>query len=126
MKRLWIVLAIIAGILAISLWGLWHLNKVTDQMESTLEQISAAVEKEEGDQVKVLTAEFQLEWHQQEEILVRYIHHESLDAITSAVARLPALARYEQYPELASEVERVQELLNHVREAEFPTWKNIC
>lgn len=125
MKRLWIVSAILVFIIGIGGWGLWHITRVTNEMENSLERISEAVEKKESGQLQELTANFELEWHKNEEIMVRYIHHEALDPITGAVARLPALARYEQYPELAAEVERIQELIYHVWKAEIPNWENI-
>ena len=57
--------------------------------------------------------------------MVHYIHHDELDTLTGAVARLPAYAFYEQYPDLAAETERIQELICHIWESEIPSLKNI-
>ena len=125
MKWLWIVLAIILFIFAICSLSLWHLLVVTDQMETTLEQMSQAVMQEEYSHLDTLIADFQEEWHQNEDIMVRYIHHEALDTVTGAAARLPALARYGLYGELAAEIERIQELLYHICQSEIPSFRNI-
>lgn len=125
MKRLWIVAAILLFILGISGAGLLHLNRVTDEMETTLEQLAEATEHRRTAQMNELSAAFQDEWRKNEEVMVRYIHHDALDAITGFVALLPPLARHEQYAALAAEVERIQALLCHIREAEVPNWKNI-
>ncbi len=125
MKRLWIALCVLVLVWGFSGLSLWHLTRAANQMETTLEQISDAIDKQEADQLKELTAQFQLEWHRNEEIMIHYVHHDELDILTGAVARLPALALYEQYPELAAETERIQELIYHIWESEIPNLKNI-
>ena len=125
MKRLWIALSVLVMVWGFSGVSLWHLTRAANQMEATLEQISEAIDKQDAAKLKELTAQFQLEWHHHESFMVHYIHHDALDTLTGAVARLPAYAFYEQYPDLAAETERIQELIYHIWESEIPSLKNI-
>lgn len=125
MKRLWIALAIVVLLVGVSTAGLLHLLHATDELQTHLSAITDALEADEQDALIRLTDDFAAHWQKTEAVLLRFIHHEALDTITGVVARLPALARWHAYPELAAEVARLQELISHVREAEIPNLQNI-
>ena len=99
--------------------------RITDEMEASLSDLSAAIEEGSNARIIHLAEQFQSQWQENEKLLLRYIHHEALDAIDSTTARLPALARYEDYGELAAEVARLQELIDHVYDSEVPNFRNI-
>ena len=125
MKRLWIVFGIVAVILAASGLSLWHLGAVSQRMDASLQELSEAVEARDDARLQALTAAFLEEWEQDEHLMMRYIHHDELDAINGCAARLPALARYGDYPELAAELDRMRHLVRHIWESEAPSLRNI-
>ncbi len=125
MKRFWIALGIIVIILAVSCWGLYRLDSIIDELNSTLQQLETAVGQQDFESTMDLSQQFLEQWKDHQNTLERYIHHEALDEVTGLAAQLPALAAYKQYPLLSAQTARLKELLHHVREAEFPTLTNI-
>ncbi len=125
MKRVWIALGLVAAILAGGIFSLWHLERITREMGNSLEQLSLAVEQQDDARILELALMFQEQWQQFEPGIRRYIHHDELESITGGSARLAALARYQDYGELAAETDRMRHLVNHILESERPTLKNI-
>ena len=125
MKRVWVALGLVALILAGGLLALWHLEKITGEMEDTLGQLAQAVERQEDGRILALSQAFREQWERAEPGIRRYVHHDELDAITGGCARLAALARYRDYGELAAETDRMRLLVAHMLEAERPTLGNI-
>ena len=56
---------------------------------------------------------------------MQFIYHDELDTATGIVARLRALALYQDYPELSAEIDRLQHLIRHICESQMPVYKNI-
>ena len=125
MKRIITVIVIIVLMIGLSTAALVHLITATDQMQHTLDQILEAVEQNKIGQVQNLTDQFQKQWTKNENIMTRYIHHDELDLIHGIVARLAPLIRYNDIAEYTAEVERLRELIWHIRESEIPSLKNI-
>lgn len=125
MKRLWIVLVILVGIIWVSTSSLLHLIRATEQMTTTLDALSDAIGSGDEKTLYELSEKFCDQWEEHEAVMLRYIHHDELDAITGSAVRLPALVKYNDTAQLAAEIDRLRHLLRHVRDAEFPTIKNI-
>lgn len=124
MKRVWIVCGIVLSILLLSGLSLWHLSVVTTELDERLQQLSDAVDQKDAG-LETLAADFESLWEDRESMMMRYIHHDELDAITGTVARLKALAAWQDYPELAAEIDRLQHLVRHIFESELPTIMSI-
>lgn len=125
MKRLIIVLVIVVLILGQGVWSVIQLDGITGRMEQELDSMAAMVERQDRTSLLEKTASFQTLWEHEEKHMMRYIHHDELDAITGAVARLNALARYNDYGELAAEVDRLRHLVRHIYESEMPSLHSI-
>ena len=125
MKRFFLSIVICAAIVAACIFSLFRITKVTDELTASLNQIASAVEQQNTDQVIDLVGNFQKDWEQNEKTLMQYIHHDELDTATGIVARLKALARYQDYPELSAEIDRLKHLIRHICESQMPIYKNI-
>ena len=125
MKRFFLSIVICATIIGACIFGLFRIIKVTDQLTASLNQIATAVEQQNTDQVIDLVGNFQKEWENNEKTLMQFIHHDELDTATGIVARLKALARYQNYSELSAEINRLEHLIRHICESQMPIYKNI-
>lgn len=125
MKRFFLSIIICMIIIAACVFGLFRIIKVTDQLTASLNQIAAAVEQQNTDQIIDLVGDFQQDWEKNEKTLMQFIHHDELDTATGIVARLKALARYQDYPELSAEIDRLRHLIRHICESQMPIYKNI-
>ncbi|WP_101911119.1 DUF4363 family protein [Marasmitruncus massiliensis] len=125
MKRFFLSIVICTAIITACIWGLFRITKVTDQLTASLNQIASAVEQQNTDQVVDLVGDFQKDWEENEKTLMQFIHHDELDTATGIVARLKALARYQDYSELSAEIDRLQHLIRHICESQMPIYKNI-
>lgn len=125
MKRVWLVSALVAVILILGILSLSHLNKVTKEMEVRLDQLADSVERQDKNFLEKQASDFEAFWEDKEHEVMRYIHHDELDTITGTVARLSALAKYEDYSELAAEIDRLRHLVRHIYESELPSFQSI-
>ena len=125
MKRLWIAVGILAVILSISGWSLYHLEVTTDQMGAELDTIAQTIAQQDFEKLQQQIETFLQNWDNHEQMLTRYIHRDELDTITDCVFRLSALERHGEYTELAVEIDRLRHLILHVRSCELPTFGNI-
>lgn len=125
MKRLIIVVCMVILILGVGFLSLFQLNRITSRLETELDGLAELVESQSGAELRARTESFQSLWENEEKVMMRYIHHDELDTITGTVARLGALARYEDYPELAAEIDRLRHLVRHIYESETPSLHSI-
>lgn len=125
MKRLLIVVGMVIIILGVGFLSLFQLSRITLRMENELDGLAELVGSRSAEELQSRTADFQLLWENEEKVMMRFIHHDELDTITGTVARLKALAQYEDYPELAAEIDRLRHLVRHIYESETPTFHSI-
>lgn len=125
MKRFLIVMALLALILGVGVTSLVQLARITDRMEAELAQLADMVDAQDEAQLTKRAEAFQDLWEKEERVMMRFIHHDELDTITGTVARLGALARYKDYPELAAEIDRLRHLVRHIYESELPSFHSV-
>lgn len=125
MKRFVIVIIMLAGIIGAGCFSLFRLKNIVDRMETELSGLSELVEQKQVQDLQKKTQEFQQLWEDEERVMMRYIHHDELDAITGTAARLLDLAKYEDYPELAAEISRLRHLIRHIYESEMPSFQSV-
>lgn len=125
MKRVWIVSCIVAAIIGMGVFSIMQLGQVKDEMEKALEHLSQVVLLEDSEQLSKEAEEFEHLWETKELMIMRYIHHDELDSITGKVARLRALAKYEDYAEFAAEIDSLRHLIEHIYESEQVSWQSI-
>lgn len=125
MKRFVIVMVMLAGILGSGFFSLFRLKNIVDQMETELSVLSELAEQKQAQDLQQKTQEFQQLWEDEERVMMRYIHHDELDTITGTAARLLALAKHENYAELAAEIARLRHLIRHIYESEMPSFQSI-
>ncbi|MBC8584679.1 DUF4363 family protein [Youxingia wuxianensis] len=125
MKRVGVAVVVFALLIALSGLSLWHLHTVTQDMTETLSQIKEYINNNEIGQAQSLTDQVIHQWHVNEKVMTRYVHHHQLDEITGIIARLPSLAQYGDISEFAAEVEHTRVLIAHIWDSEIPSPKNI-
>ena len=64
-------------------------------------------------------------WASLDQDIGHYVRHSHIDDISRGMARLPALARHEDFSEFSSELSLIRWQLDHIWEAEKPYWRNI-
>ncbi len=125
MKRFVIVIIMLTGILGAGCFSLFRLKNIVDQMETELSSLSELVEQKQGQDLQQKIQDVQRLWEDEEQVTMRYIHHDELDTITGTVARLFPLAEYENHAELAAEISRLRHLIKHIYESELPTLQSV-
>lgn len=125
MKRFIIAAVLVVTIIGVGFVSIFQLARMTDLMSAELDSLLVSVYAKEQAQVLEKADKFQKLWEEEERSMMRYIHHDELDAITGTVARLEALAQYEEYPELAAEIDRLRHLVRHIYESEMPSFSSI-
>jgi hypothetical protein len=137
MKRLWIVMVIIAGILTSGYLSLWHIDREIKQMDAGLTEIKKSVENKKIDQAFQLADALSAEWEKSLKVMMHYVYKDDLEAITNMVSHLRALIKYENdgyaddssghdgFEELVAEMESLRKMLNHLKEDQTPTFRTV-
>ena len=112
-----IILLLSIGFCALSIY---HLTQVHDEMLDDLTRIEQAAELEDTPLIHDLCLDLESKWQEGEYLLLSHIHHDRVEEITTSVARLPALAKYEHYGELLAEVNLIRSNVEHLWESEVP------
>ena len=127
MKRLYISVALIVLLAALSGLHVWHLNGFTSQLTGLLTQAQAQVERENWDEAARLTHQVKELWMDHEGYLHVTLHHADIDAILISMDEaLAFLEGGEKQPaEYAAVNARLLTQLGLLVEAELPTLTNL-
>lgn len=127
MRRLYISVALILLLAALSGLHLWHLNDFTGQLTGQLTRAQEMAGQEDWEGAARLTQEVKDRWTDHEGYLHVTLHHEDIDAIlVSLDETLAFLEGAEKQPaEYAASNARLLTQLGLLVEAELPTLKNI-
>ena len=127
MRRLYISVALIALLAALSGLHIWHLNGFTSQLTSLLTQAQEQVARENWDEAARLTHEARDRWMKHEGYLHVTLRHSDTDAIQISMDEaLAFLEGGEKQPaEYAAVNARLLTQLGLLAEAELPTLTNL-
>lgn len=125
MKRFAIACAIFLSMLIFSGFTLNDLYHTKIELLDKLDQIQSEAESGNYEKAAALSHDFNEYWDEEEKILIRYIRHTPLDAITSISARMESLARYEDVGQLLAHVEELRVNVLHLWDSEVPFIRNL-
>ncbi len=117
---------IIAGMIMVALWVFnnYSLSLLDSRGQDILEQIKSIEEQIDSGQSQNLQSactQLREDWITTERVWSRLVRRDELDDITSAMARLPALAQWEEQAELQAGLEQVEVLILDVLAFETPS-----
>lgn len=125
MKRLWAAAAILAISLVLCWLGLRTTLGLSDGLNATLQEASAAAEEGDLEQALLLSEQAQKSWRESHRVLSTYIPHTRLEAIDLSLAALPSLAQNGAVDSFQSECARASVQITSLEEAEMPILENI-
>ena len=126
MKRFYLSLGVFALVLSVCGYALFRVWDTRGELLQRTDEILRLTQQETDDRrVAERCEELARYWEQEESSMVRYVRHAHLDEITSAIARLPALAGQEDRAELQAELEVVRTVIDRVWDSELPFFRNI-
>ena len=127
MKRLYISVALIVLLAALSGLHIWHLNDFTGQLTDLLTRAQEQVEQENWDEAARLTRQAKARWMEHECYLHVTLRHTDTDAIQISMDEaLAFLEGGEKQPaEYAAVNARLLTQLGLLVEAELPTITNL-
>lgn len=127
MKRLYVSVALITLLAALSGLHVWHLNDFTGQLTALLTQAQERVEQEDWEGAARLTHQVKERWVSHEGYLHVTLHHADIDAILISMDEaLAFLEGGEKQPaEYAAVNARLLTQLELLIEAELPTLTNL-
>lgn len=127
MKRLYISLALLALLAALSTAHILYLHSFTGELTELLTQAQEQVDQENWEQAEELTSHAQDRWVENEAYLHTTLHHADIDAILISFGEtLAYLQGQEHQPaEYAAANAKLITQLKLLIEGELPTWKNL-
>ncbi len=125
MKRVWAAGAILVVVLGLSIAGLSFSNHIISDMRGEIEQVQQALESDRLDEAKEHSEELLRLWREHYALLCTYIQHSKLEQVDQSLSVLAPQLKYEDFPQLASELGRAYSQLEHLKDTEFPKLENI-
>jgi len=117
-KRLVIVLFILAGIIAVCLYSLHRVGEVKARIHAYGDTLSTAIKEEDGDAARRAATALAEYWQEEQQWMIVFFRHVEVDSISSAVARLTAFADAEEYSDLDAELRTILWQIDHIWRSE--------
>ena len=124
MKRMWISVGILAGILALCTFSLWWQLSTIHNLQNMLEAAQAAVEADDPT-AAVKTSAFARECKRAGEQFAFLARHEDACPLQESATLLPTLLETGNKEDYFSEVSRCRFFLEELRREELPLLGNI-
>lgn len=127
MKEIIIIISILIIIFAGSIITQMYLNKTSALLIDKLENIKSDIENEEFDREKVSkkAEEMYSEWEKINEKWSVIILHDEIDLIETALIKMKAEIKSGEIEDSMAEIDTSIFLLNHIKEKEKTSLKNI-
>ena len=127
MKKIIIIISILIIIFAGSIITQMYLNKTSALLIDKLENIKSDIENEEFDREKVSkkAEEMYSEWEKINEKWSVIILHDEIDLIETALIKMKAEIKSGEIEDSMAEIDTSIFLLNHIKEKEKTSLKNI-
>ncbi len=125
MKRLWIALLLLAGLLAGTLLHTWSLDGFTRGLTGSLERAQQLAQADRWQEAAALTEEALQNWSDRDVYLHVLLRHADTDQIYAGFREVLALLGSGEYGEYAAANARLVTQIGLLSEAEQLTLKNI-
>ena len=103
MKRLWLGVGVLLGLLAVSLWAMEYAQQTHQSISDILEEAALAVQEENWTKARALQQQAVEQWEKSWSITAALSDHTELDEIDAGFARLEAYCRDGHVTDFAAE-----------------------
>ena len=125
MKRLWIAVVILCGVVALCGGSSRYRHRSVAKMLDTLDQLEQAVATGNAADAEQLAEELTRYYEQCSRMLLCYTTHSDMTESQETVALLPTLLRQGNEDELQMEIARLRAELDYLRQIDDPLLQNI-
>ena len=125
MKKALLALALLGGMLFVSVWNMHHLDAFTDQLENTLVRSRARWELGDAEGASALAEQALNDWFDAESYTHVFIRHAEVDSATDAFYDLLAALSDEDTSSAGRAYERVIAHLHMIDAMEHVTLKSV-
>ncbi len=125
MKRLYLAVLILAGLLAGSLLSAGWVGELTDSCRTRLFEAQALAERGEWAQARAVTQEVAQAWEDREFALYALMHHDEVDEIVLSLETVREYLEAEEAGRYAAANAALMEQLRLLAEMERPSLENV-
>lgn len=125
MRRFWIGVGILVGLLAVGLWAMWVMDDVHGSISENLRQASQAVQEFGWEKADALTDSAKADWEKYWSFSAAMADHTAMDEIDALLAQLDVYRQRENVTAYAAACARLAELIGALEEGHRLSWWNI-
>lgn len=125
MKRLWIGAVLLAVAIGLCVASQAYLHRQTTVLLSYLDELEAGYQAEDRETAAYWADKLAVEYEQRTALMDCFVAHSDLADSRETAVMLPAILEQDGREELQMEIARLREQLEHLRQIDRPTWRNV-
>lgn len=125
MRRLWIGLGILIGLLVVGLWSMERMEDIHSVIASELTQAAAVLQEENWSRADALMASARKNWERHWKFTASMADHTTLDEVDGTFAQLEVYRLRREPTACAATCARLAEQVAALEEAYLLNWWNI-
>lgn len=125
MKRLGIVLCLLAAMILVSIYSIYRVERMHGEMTARLDEIAETTAREDSEALVEQVGALRDYWDREEKTLILFLRHSHVDDLTRSIMRLPALTQYRNIAELNAELDTIRWQIDHLRDSELPNLRTV-
>ncbi len=125
MKRLLIAVALLAAVITACVWTTRTLQRNTDYLIQSLDEMQTAFEKGDIDSARRQAEHFAAEFPRRTRTFSFFLQHGDIIQIEEIAASLPVMLKTGDENHFPSEIARCRLQLEKLNDLELPLWENI-
>jgi len=124
-KRLGIVLCLLAAMILVSIYSIYRVERMHGEMTARLDEIAETTAREDSEALVEQVGALRDYWDREEKTLILFLRHSHVDDLTRSIMRLPALTQYRNIAELNAELDTIRWQIDHLRDSELPNLRTV-
>lgn len=125
MKRFWIGICLLVGLLAVTVGISVHMNRVHMPMAQQLRQAAEAALQEDWQQAAVLADRARQSWEKNWHCTAVFADHTPMDEMDGLFAELKVYGRVREKEHFAATCDRLAKLAEAMADSHHPGWWNL-
>lgn len=125
MKRLWISLALLLGMFALSLWSIHSIHTLSDQLVRDLKRAEVSAEAGDWTRARQITLQARKRWERSASHLYMYQCHATGDEINSGFRQTIEYLQWKDVPEYSATNGALIANVEHLAEMETLNLRNL-
>ncbi|MBQ9860486.1 MAG: DUF4363 family protein [Clostridia bacterium] len=125
MKRLWAAVALFLLVIGLCTGTQMYLRRQTTVLLSYLDELEASYLNKKRNEAVAWAHRIAEEYEQRTAPMDCFVAHSDLEDSRETAVMLPAIVEQDGREELLMEVARLREQLEHLRQIDRPTWRNV-